>query len=469
MSRAIQYSVVLLPSLILGWVILVVGFSGHEYLNTDLALTELQLVYLQEGRWLYFGLHSRDGLFHLGPSLFYALYPVYWLCGGATNSLYLSGLAVNTIALIGCVYLLTEFREDVRWAGVVVLMATAMVWREYLISFFNVHVMIWWMLWLILLCAVLARGKFRYLPWAVGVSSFVVQCHFSAVIPALLMCFVATLFALSTRNKPRTRDLAASAVVFVAFWTLPLWEWTNFQGVVIHFLHGKGGGIETGEIWSQLSYVTLPARFLRNLIPAGVEWVGVVFPLIGLVMYYHDLMTKNWELFLLGTVAVVGLCGLALDLESCPRPFWGYYFLLWEIALSSALLITITAGIVSLLHMTRRQYAWAGALVAVVMLLVWLPQLPTRAQELYHFTTLRQNVRVTMDESQNPPELYFIEHKWEAGAGMVVERYKNRTRSPEFKTDLWRWPFNLQKEYASSSVTSTATSMWAECLVKAKP
>jgi hypothetical protein len=442
-------------------------FKGihNELVCSDLAILELQMQQLMDGRVLYFGMHSRDGLFHLGPSLYYALYPIYWLCGGATTSLYVGGLLLNGAALLGCAVLFSRSPQSLKVVGPpLVLLSMLALGEGYLISFYNVHVIIWWTFLFIFLCAFLASGRFQYLPWVVGVASWLLQLHFSIGPPVALIGGAAAILAVyNARQLPAPRYLLLSGGILLVFWVLPLLEWSNLCNVFSYFTNRPSAQPPDG-LWAEMLSGTmfLQNRLLGSLIPVGLEWIAVVIS-IGITLWASWWLRKRQPMIAtLGLFTLLGVAGLYWGLTHSPRAFWGAYFVVWKWALATTiLLVWVTAAlewveVAPCRHECVLQYC--SMVLSLLFVVGWAVSADVNNPRPI-YTSLPNAALLKMDETKNPPEVVFDHnHPWEQCAVAIVGLYKKRV---PFQIQAWRWPFNLPPSYAAeSTIDMNKVSMW---------
>jgi hypothetical protein len=230
-----------------------------DFINTgDFSLTELQTQDIGHN-WVELGPYSRDGWFHPGPALFYALAPIYRLLGSAAVNLHVAALAVNAGAIAGMGFVAR--RRGGLPLLLITLVAVALAVRTLGVDPIR---MAWnpWMAVLpyglvLLLVWAMACGERWALPAAVVAGTFAAQTHVGYVALALpLVVLGAVWLVVATPAGDRRRlvvpALAGGAAAAV-MWLPPAVEaLTNDPGnartVVSWFREGGNGPEEASTL-----------------------------------------------------------------------------------------------------------------------------------------------------------------------------------------------------------------------------
>jgi hypothetical protein len=184
----------------------------------DYAGLELATRYVPSGRTLL-GPYSRFGFSHPGPLYFYALAPVYALCGSTSAGIFAGACAVNAVSvmtIVGAVRIATTRVHAV---------AVALVLLGWLGAFGSVCALPWNPLVVVLplmaflvLAALVATGSWRALPFCVLAGAFAAETHLSTIPAvagiALTMAVVVALRA--RRGHPLGREEKVCALVGLA-------------------------------------------------------------------------------------------------------------------------------------------------------------------------------------------------------------------------------------------------------------
>ena len=233
-------------------------FHG-DFVNTgDFSLTELQTRDIGHN-WVELGAFSRDGWFHPGPALFYALAPIYRLLGGAAVNLHVAALAVNAAAIAGMGFVAR--RRGGLPLLLVTLVAVALAVRTLGVD----PVRMAWNPWMavlpyglvLLLVWAMACGERWALPAAVVAGTFAAQTHVGYVALALPLVILGAVWLVVATPAGERRRLVVPALVAGAaaavMWLPPAVEaLTNDPGnartVVSWFREGGNGPQEASTL-----------------------------------------------------------------------------------------------------------------------------------------------------------------------------------------------------------------------------
>lgn len=193
---------------------------GHRHYPSfgDAAMTEL-LTRDVGRRWLELGPFSRDGWYHPGPALYYALAGPYRLLGSAAAAMDVGALLINGVAVAGMG--LIARRRGGPALALLTLVGCALLVR----SLGTDPTRVPWNPWitvlpyglLVFLTVALACGDRWALPLAVGVASFEAQTHVGYVPLALPLVVVgAAWLVAATPRGDRRRRLAVPSLVALA-------------------------------------------------------------------------------------------------------------------------------------------------------------------------------------------------------------------------------------------------------------
>jgi hypothetical protein len=172
----------------------------------DLAATEM-LTRDVGSRTPSLGPYSRDGWFHPGPALFYALTPAYRVFGRDGAALAVGALMINA-ASVGAMGILARRR-----GGTGLMLATLVgcavlthaLGPTFLATPWNVYVTVLPYGALLFLVWALVRGERWALPWATVVVSFLMQTHVGYVALALPLWAVGVAWAVGAAVVDRRR------------------------------------------------------------------------------------------------------------------------------------------------------------------------------------------------------------------------------------------------------------------------
>jgi hypothetical protein len=269
----------------------------HDVSFGDVAMTEL-LTRDVGTRWLELGPFSRDGWYHPGPAMYYALAGPYRLLGSTAAALDVGALLINGVSVAGMG--LIARRRGGPALALLTLVGCALLVR----SLGTDPIRQPWNPWLtvlpygllVFLTVALACGDRWALPLAVGVASFVAQTHVGYVPLALPLLVVgaAWLVAATPRGERRARLAVPSLVALVvgAVMWLPVvtQQLTNSPGNLRRIAewfrtggprHDAAHTLTTGWRVVSLEYVPPPqwVAGLRPLTSTTAEPLAIYRPL----------------------------------------------------------------------------------------------------------------------------------------------------------------------------------------------
>jgi hypothetical protein len=255
--------VVLLP-FVISAIALVVDVGTNYFPGSDTALTELQTSDIGRHPVLV-GLYSRDGWYHPGPALFYALVLPYRLAGSNSIGLSLGALLINGVAIAG-IAIVARRRGGIPLMLLTLMGCTVLVralgpdfvrdpWNPYIpVLPFGLLVFLTWEM---------TCGEAWALPVGVGVASFCVQTHVGFAPIAIPLLVWGGIWLVLTRRRgehedqPRqSRDLVRAAlvadVVLVVMWLPAVIQQLfdspgNLTDVVKYFTESNGPTHSLGE------------------------------------------------------------------------------------------------------------------------------------------------------------------------------------------------------------------------------
>ena len=194
---------------------------GRSYLPTiDWAVLELRVRDVFHHAVLV-GPYSRYGWNHPGPLLFYALAGPYWLLGSRSISMHIGALGINAASIVAIGWV--AFRRGRLPMTLCVLIPVGLVTHALGANFlrdpWNPSLPVLPLLLVLLLAWSVTVGDVWMLPIAVGVASFVVQCHVGlapltlALVASALLGMVVAEVRARRRPSGAARRLTPVAVV----------------------------------------------------------------------------------------------------------------------------------------------------------------------------------------------------------------------------------------------------------------
>lgn len=345
-----------------------IWLTGYRALGDDAAI---ELHVRGVGRHLVLlGPYSRYGFQQPGPALFGILAVPYRLLGSSSTALLAGALAIVGGSMLGIV--LVAYRRGgvlpATCTAIVTLLLARSLGATTLRDPWNVYVTVLPLLLLILLTWSLACGDPWMLPWAAGVSTFLVQSHVAYVPASLaLVAWGCARLAFLTRGQSRDeaskatvlRPALVTAAVLVVLW-LPvavdqLRGGHNLQRIARFFTH-QHAVASWHEAWHVFALQTSwraewlsgprPVGFLGSLYeqPADIP----VLLLIGAVVLTVVVLRRSRELVGLGFTVLLALGVAAVALHGIAVPIFAYT-VLWTRAVGAALGIFILWGVVALI------------------------------------------------------------------------------------------------------------------------
>ncbi|MEJ7583531.1 MAG: hypothetical protein WKF43_05440 [Acidimicrobiales bacterium] len=340
------------------------------------------------------GVFGPDQGSHPGPLSFWTLSVFYRLFGSGSWALQAATACLNAIA-IGSILWVARRRGGAALtlgmaATVAVLThsfgaaALTEAWNPYL-------PIVWWVVFLLAVWSVLC-GDLPMLPLAVFAGSFCMQTHISYV--GLVTGLGAIGFAsagwavFSRRHRPNARSsllwLVGGAVTGVVLWVPPIVDQLrnrpgNLSKIYDYFATppedtlGLGDGFDRLLIhlnpWTLLTREVAKARFAEGSAVPGLFLLGA-WAIAAVVAWRlrHRLLVRVHLLL----VAALGLA--ALSTSRIFGPTW-YYLTLWAWGINALLVLSIGWTLCvaldrSLRGVLRERVAWAGALLAIGVVLV---------------------------------------------------------------------------------------------------
>jgi hypothetical protein len=295
---------------------------------------------------------------------------------GLLNAAAVVGVAVASRAIGGWVMQ--------RWMLLACAVLTWIMGSELLIDIWQAHALLLPFLAYLVLLVGLAVGQGRWLPWAAGVATLLVQTHISYVFVLSIVTGAAVAVLVAThwplpwgrwRDALRSRPVIATVVVLAVLWAQPVWEqlFGAGRGNMSRLLaNSSGGDVKLGpEIGARFSAQALvqPAWRLRSgfadlLPPTGTTqspdgpFVEVARNLIGF------LPAVTMLLVLAALLAVLGISAHRRDAPARAATCW--------IAAAGVLgaplcLAMVTVGLFFAPHHVRWMWTF-GAFVNVVVL-----------------------------------------------------------------------------------------------------
>jgi hypothetical protein len=232
----------------------------------------------------------------------------------------------------------------------------------------------WCLLWL---CAALVAGWITALPWAVLVTSLVVQTHFTYVLQTLVIVLIGTSGVVVATVDRRTRSksgpvLLASLGIAVLCWAQPLWDQFFGTGNIGRVLGESGGGDEAVGWTTGVRYVAAATlvppffvpghmgEFLRPGAPVpgpGIAWIAFTAWLAAMVAtIVIGWRTGRRAVLSVGAIGAGGLVGAAWAAARIPPTLqfgivpYNYYWM-WPIAIFAT--TAAVAGVTALARHLR--------------------------------------------------------------------------------------------------------------------
>ena len=199
----------------------------------DMSLAELMMRGIPEhpplvGVAARVGRDINDQGYKPGPSMAYALYPVYLLFARSSIGVIVSTLVVHAVGVFFAIHLARRWFGW--WLALPLAAALALMVRALAPGFFLEP----WNTWIpvfaypvfVLLLVGVMSGRVLALPWAVAVGYHCLQTHISYVPLVASALFVAAVWVVVTRWSDRgwVRPMVRSAVVTVVMWLPPVVE-----------------------------------------------------------------------------------------------------------------------------------------------------------------------------------------------------------------------------------------------------
>jgi hypothetical protein len=236
--------------------------------TSDTAVIESYTLLASEGR-LVLGPYSRFQWHHPGPLYFYFMAPFYVLSGFRTAGLGAAAIAINALALLAAVRILTH-RASAFLAVCTFVLLALYLWRsaELLSSPWNPHVPVVPLATLAVAAADVVAGHIWTLPLVAALASLTGQTHVGLLPSSLAIGVVASVgVAMAVRagrseGKPVNwlGPVASSALVILVFWLPSISEQLTGQPGNLSALwsffaiesHGGQGMAEAVSAWSDM-------------------------------------------------------------------------------------------------------------------------------------------------------------------------------------------------------------------------
>lgn len=415
------------------------GFQDSLYW-TDFSILELQLLQILNGKLLFFGAHSKGGMFHLGPAWHYSILPIYALFHKISESIIVAVAVINALGLCGCAYLISSLPKPFNFVATPSILAGLWAMGPMLVNPWNAYMDMIPFALLILLAAFLSTGELKYLPWTAGVASWLVQCHFGTSFAVMAISFTATCLGIwCSRHRLELKWFFITCIVIGVFWILPVIEWNNLNNVFNYFLASHGAPQDmVGNLMAQAAG-SVVYRTVSDLVPAGCEWVIGVTMIAGLAAvtafayYRRDYIIGN-----LGVLTLIGMGALYKSLYSCPFTIMWTYYSAWGWALGVFAFMLIVGTL--LLRVPSRLTGYSSVVAAALLMLCWFPTLDAKT------LAPDRGKLFSLEGKGSPPELIFdTRTNYLNGSPTVMWLYKHHK---PFTTSHWKWPFNLPPSYA---------------------